>query len=90
MSARPLTTPPTADRKRRSAQQSFTVNSNAKHVFPFRLRARARVNYFSSITANQTFQTNPNIAAVNNRNYGGNVVGGWGSYSLNAQFDHTE
>jgi hypothetical protein len=73
-----------------SALKSFTVNSNAEHVFPFRLRGRARVNYFSSITANQTFQTNPIIAAVNNRYYGGNLVGGWGSYSLNAQYDHTE
>jgi LPS-assembly protein len=71
-------------------QKSFTVNSNAEHVFPFNMRGRARVNYFSSITANQTFQTNPNIAAVNTRYYGGNIVGSWGSYSLNGQFDRTE
>ena len=71
-------------------KQSFTINSNAEHTFPFRLRGRARVNYFSSITANQTFQTNINIAAVNTRYYGGNLVGSWGSYSLNAQFDRNE
>ena len=73
-----------------AARRASPINSNAEHVFPFRLRGRARVNYFSSITANQTFQTNVNIAAVNNRYYGGNLVGGWGSYSLNAQYDHTE
>ena len=72
------------------AQKSFTVNSNANHIFPFNLRGRARVNYFSSITSNQTFQTNINIAAVNTRYYGGNLVGSWGSYSLNGQFDHNE
>jgi LPS-assembly protein len=71
-------------------KKSFTVNSNANHIFPFNLRARARVNYFSSITSNQTFQTNVNIAAVNSRTYGGNIVGGWGSYALNGTFDHTE
>jgi LPS-assembly protein len=72
------------------AQKSFTVNSNANTIFPFNLRARARVNYFSSITSNQTFQTNINIAAVNTRYYGGNIVGSWGSYALNTQFDHNE
>jgi LPS-assembly protein len=73
-----------------NALKSFTVNSNANHIFPFNLRGRARVNYFSSITSNQTFQTNINIAAINTRYYGGNLVGSWGSYSLNGQFDHNE
>jgi LPS-assembly protein len=73
-----------------NALKSFTVNSNANHIFPFNLRGRARVNYFSSITSNQTFQTNLFVAAVNNRYYGGNLVGSWGSYSLNSQFDHNE
>jgi len=72
------------------AQKSFTINSNANHIFPFNLRGRARVNYFSSITANQTFQTNLNISAVNTRYYGGNIVGSWGSYALNGQFDRNE
>jgi LPS-assembly protein len=72
------------------ALKSFTINSNAEHTFPFHLRGRARVNYFSSLTANQTFQTNPSIAAVNTRYYGGNIVGSWGSYALNAQFDRNE
>jgi LPS-assembly protein len=72
------------------AERSFTVNGNANHLFPFNLRARARVNYFSSITTNQTFNTNVNDAARNNRNYGGNIVGGWGSYSLNSTFDRNE
>jgi LPS-assembly protein len=71
-------------------QKSFTINSNAEHTFPFGLRGRARVNYFSSITANQSFQTNLNIAAVNTRFYGGNIVGSWGSYFLNAQVDRNE
>jgi LPS-assembly protein len=72
------------------AERSFTVNGNANHLFPFNLRSRARVNYFSSITSNQTFNTNINDAARNNRSYGGNVVGGWGSYSLNGTFDRNE
>src|SRR6185436_7589280 len=74
----------------RPAQKSFTVTGGANHLFPLNLRSRAYANYFSSITANQTFSTDPYTAAYNNRRYGGNVVGSWGIYSLNGTFDRTE
>ena len=38
----------------------------------------------------QTFNTNIYDASRNQRTFGGNVVGAWGTYSLNATFDHTE
>ena len=51
---------------------------------PRHLRARASVNYFSSIATSQTFNTNIYDASRNQRSFGGNVVGAWGTYSLNA------
>ena len=50
----------------------------------------ANVNYFSSIATSQTFNTNIYDASRNQRIFGGNVVGAWGSYSLNGTFDHSE
>ena len=53
--------------------------------------ARGRsVDYFSSIATNQTFNTNINDASNSQRSFGGNVVGAWGSYSLNGTLDRTE
>jgi LPS-assembly protein len=71
-------------------QRSFMVNGTANHMFPYGLRSRAYANYFSSITANQTFSTNVTTTTNNNRRYGGNVVGSWGTYSVNGTFDRTE
>ena len=38
----------------------------------------------------QTFNTNIYDASRNSRSFGGNVVGAWGKYSLNATIDHSE
>ena len=48
------------------------------------------MDYFSSIATNQTFNTNINDASRSQRNFGGNVVGAWGSYALNGTIDHSE
>jgi hypothetical protein len=48
------------------------------------------VDYFSSITTMQTFNTNINDTSCNQRSFGGNIVGAWNICSLNATVDHTE
>ena len=48
------------------------------------------VNYFSSLTTNQIFNTNVYDASNNVRQYTGNVVGSWRLYSLNATVYHSE
>lgn len=72
------------------ATRSYQLNGSANQLLPGRLRARARVDYFSSIQTNQTFNTNINDSSRSQRNFGGNVVGAWGSYSLNGTIDHNE
>jgi LPS-assembly protein len=72
------------------AAQSYTIDGAANQMLPGNLRARARVNYFSSLTTNQTFNTNIYDASRNQRSYGANVVGAWRTYSLNGTFDRNE
>jgi len=59
-------------------------------MLPGNLRARANVNYFSSIVSSQTFNTNIYDISRNQRSFGGNVVGAWRNYTLNATLDHSE
>ena len=72
------------------ASRSYEIRGGANQLLPFNLRARANVNYFSSIATSQTFNTNIYDASRNNRSFGGNVVGAWGKYSLNVTMDHSE
>ena len=72
------------------ASRSYELRGGANQMLPGGLRARANVNYFSSITTMQTFNTNVVDASRNIRRYGGNVVGAWYGYSLNGTYDRSE
>ena len=72
------------------ASQSYEIHGSANQLLPGGLRARARVDYFSSIVTSQTFNTNIYDLSRNQRSYGGNIVGAWPTYSLNATLDHSE
>ncbi len=80
----------TARRRESPASRSYDIRGAATQLLPFGLRSRANVNYFSSIQQSQAFNTNIYDASRNSRSFGGNVVGAWGKYSLNATMDHTE
>jgi LPS-assembly protein len=73
-----------------SASRSYEIRGSANQLLPGNLRMRANVNYFSSIVSSQTFNTNIYDLSRNQRSFGANVIGGWGSYSMNATFDHSE
>jgi LPS-assembly protein len=72
------------------AERSYDIRGNANQQLPGNLRARANVSYFSSITSSQTFNTNIADASRNQRMFGGNLVGAWRNYTLNATLDHSE
>jgi LPS-assembly protein len=72
------------------ASQSYEIRGSANQQLPGNLRARANVNYFSSIQTSQTFNTNIYDTSRNDRTFGANVVGGWGSYTMNATVEHDE
>ena len=72
------------------AARDFDIRGGANQQLPFNIRARANVNYFSSIVSSQTFNVNVYDRSRNMRSFGGNLSGAWGNYSMNATFDHSE
>jgi LPS-assembly protein len=72
------------------ASRSYEIRGGSNQALPGRIRARASVEYFSSIVTSQTFNTNVYDATRNQRSFGGNLIGAWSSYSLNGTFDHRE
>jgi LPS-assembly protein len=72
------------------ASRTYEIRGGANQTLPFGLRARGQVSYFSSIATSQAFNTNIYDASRNQRTYGGNVIGAWGKYSMNATLDHSE
>jgi len=72
------------------SSRSFMLNGAASEVFANNLRARGRISYFSNILTNQTFHTNVYDATTNNRSFGGNLVGSFRTYTLNATFERNE
>ena len=73
-----------------SGSRSYQINGSANQQLPYGMRAIANVQYFSSIVDSQTFNTNIYDATRNSRTFGGNLVGAWGKYSMNATFNHSE
>ena len=72
------------------ASQSYEIHGSANQTLPGNLHARGRVDYFSSLVVMQSIQMDYANAYQNQRSYGGNVVGAWRNYSLNATVDHTD
>lgn len=72
------------------ASRSYEIRGGGNQALPGRIRARANVDYFSSIVTSQTFNTNIYDTTRNQRAFGGNLVGAWSTYSLNATLDHRE
>jgi LPS-assembly protein len=72
------------------ASKSFEIRGSANQLLPGNLHARANVSYPSSIAEAQTFNTNIYDTSRNQRTFGGNLVGAWGSYTLNATLNHNE
>ncbi len=72
------------------ASRSYEIRGSGNQLLPGNFRARARVDYFSSIATNQTFNTDIYDASRNQRSFGGNVVGVWKTLSLNGTFDRNE
>ena len=54
------------------------------------LRARANVDYFSSIAVQQIYNTNIVDASRRQRSINGNLSGNWGPWALGATYDRTE
>ena len=69
---------------------SYQVQGAATQMFPANIMARGRVDYFSSLVTQQSFNTNYVNAFSQTRSFGGNAVGAWSGYSMNATLEHTD
>jgi len=72
------------------ALRSYEIRGSANQLLPGNIRARGRVDYFSSLQTMQTFNTNIYDASRNQRTFGGNLIGAWGTYTLSTTLDHSE
>jgi LPS-assembly protein len=70
--------------------RSYNLRGGANQSLPGNFRARARVDYFSSLATNQTLHSSLYDASNSRRTYGGNVVGVWRGNSINGTFDRSE
>ena len=73
-----------------TGSRSFELRGGANQLLPGHLRARGSVNYFSSLATSQTLNTNIYDQSRNTRDFGGNIVGAWGTYTLNSTIRHSE
>jgi LPS-assembly protein len=72
------------------AERTFDLRGGANQMLPGNLRARANIDYWSDVQARQAYTTNIIDYSNNRRAYGANIVGAWGTYSMNATLDHSE
>ena len=72
------------------AQTNYEVRGNISQTLPAGLRARANVDYFSSVVTRSTFNQNPYDWSSRTRSVRGNLSGNWGRQSMSATFDTTE
>jgi LPS-assembly protein len=70
--------------------RTYNARGGANQRLPGNFRARARIDYFSSLATNQTLYSNLYDASNSRRFIGGNVVGVWRGTSINGTFDRTE
>ncbi len=70
--------------------RSHEFNGGVAQMLPFGLRARARVDYFSSLVTQQLYNTNIYEASRRQRTFGGNVTGAWGGVSVTGNIQRSE
>jgi LPS-assembly protein len=71
-------------------RKSFELRGSAAQDLPLKLRARGRVDYFSDITVQQTYNSNIYDASRRSRYFGGNLAGTWKAYSVSSSFDSNQ
>jgi LPS-assembly protein len=70
------------------ATQSLELTANANQVITQGLRARSRVDYFSSIVSQQLYHQNIYAASRRMRIVSGGLSGNWGPYSTAFAYEH--
>ena len=72
------------------ATQSYEVRGNLNQALGRRWNARGRVDYFTDITVQQTYNTDIYDASRSSRTFGGSISGNVGGFTVNGSYDRTE
>jgi LPS-assembly protein len=72
------------------ARRSHEIRGAMSQPFGQHLRARARADYFSDITVQQTYHQNLYEATRRQRVFTGSVTGNWSEYTITGTFDRNE
>ena len=74
----------------RDSRRSKTIQGGLSQNLPFGLSARARVDYFTNVTVQQTYSHDFTQASNSNRTIDGGVSGSWRNLSVNAMYQRNE
>ena len=69
---------------------SYQLSGNVTQAMPAGLRGRARVDYFSDITAQQLYNNNLYQQTYSTRSIGGGVSGAWSGLSVSGTYQRNE
>lgn len=72
------------------ARRSTRMTGNLSQGLPFRLSARANIDYFSDVTVQQLYNNNFADASQSQRRYSGGISGAWRGLAANANYRRTE
>ena len=73
-----------------AGRRSFDARGNLAQNLPLRLRGRLRLDYFSDITVQRTYNTNVYDTSRRQRSISGSVSGSYGPYSVGAWIDRSQ
>lgn len=73
-----------------AGSKSFQVRGDFSQELPLRLKARGRVDYFSNIRTQQTYNTNVYQTSLWQRSFSGGVSGVWGAFTASAEAARSE
>ena len=76
--------------QQRNARQSKTIRGGLSQNLPFGLSARGRVDYFTNVTVQQTYNHDFYAASNSNRSYQAGVSGSWRNLTTNGTFMRNE
>jgi LPS-assembly protein len=74
----------------RDARRSKSIRGGLSQNLPFNLSARARVDYFTNVTVQQTYNRDFYNASNSNRSYQGGISGSWRNLSVNGTIMRNE
>ena len=74
----------------RPSRRSNTIQGGLSQNLPFGLAARARVDYFSNVTVQQTYNHDIVNASQSNRTVDAGVSGSWRNLSMNGSYRRNE